>query len=256
MTNLDEAQRVERDVFVYRAFIEQGRAQIVRDEIKEDTEHTSLQAVRLLARDALGENVMGELKAMLENSVAQNNPTLQLVASQLYSKEGNTDEALRVLHSSRALEAQAQMALLYMSINRGEHAEKEYKSMAREEEHVLTTLTGARLLLWQGGAKRAQEALGMVEDLVDKHGATALLLNTCATAYMVMGQWEYAEQSLKDAQTKEPGNVATLLGLAACYGQQGKSQLAARATAQARQSKHGLAVQLERAEAAFDEACK
>merc|ERR1711991_310321 len=115
--------------------------------------------------------------------------------------------------------------------------------MQKEDEHVLTSLTGARLLLWQGGAKKAQEALGMLEDLIDKYGATAMLLNCCATAHMLGGRYEDAEQCLKDAQTKvevltvllfffvfgcflffffdkiskDPNNVNTMLALSSCY---------------------------------------
>lgn len=37
---------------------------------------------------------------------------------------------------------------------------------------------------------------------------------------MIMGNFEEAEQLLKDSQSKDPNNVHTMLSLAACYAQQ------------------------------------
>ena len=98
MTVNEEAQRVERDVFVYRAFILQNRAQIVVDEIAADTPHTALQAVRLLGRAALGEDVQDELRALL-GTAAANNPVLLVVAALVYDAAGKTEEAMRVAHA-------------------------------------------------------------------------------------------------------------------------------------------------------------
>ncbi len=93
----EEAQRVERDVYVYRAFALQNRAQVVVDEIAADTPHTALQAVRLLARAALGEQVQDELKGMLATAAA-NNPVLLVVAALVYEAAGKTEEAMRAAH--------------------------------------------------------------------------------------------------------------------------------------------------------------
>jgi hypothetical protein len=97
LTVNEEAQRVERDVFVYRAFILQNRAQIVVDEIPADSPHTALQAVRLLGRAALGADVQEELKALLGTSAA-NNPVLLVAAALIYDAAGKTEEAMRAAH--------------------------------------------------------------------------------------------------------------------------------------------------------------
>ncbi len=55
--------------------------------------------------------------------------------------------------------------------------------------------------LTQGGAKD-QEAAYTFEELIDKHGGSALLLNGLAVAKMHLGQFEAAEGSLQEALIK------------------------------------------------------
>lgn len=53
----------------------------------------------------------------------------------------------------------------------------------------------------QGGGK-AQEAAYIYDELIEKYGASPVLLNGLAVSKMHLSQWEEAETSLKEAITK------------------------------------------------------
>ena len=56
-----------------------------------------------------------------------------------------------------------------------------------------------RILLTQG---KAQDAAYIYEELIDKYGASATLLNGLAVSKMHQGQFEEAETNLQEALTK------------------------------------------------------
>jgi predicted Zn-dependent protease len=103
-------------------------------------------------------------------------------------------------------------------------------------DHVLSVLANVRLQLAQGGPKRGLEALGAVEELQEKFGPTALTLTLAGEAALVCNRPEEAEQSLKVALSHDPHNTACLYALHVALLQQGKTQLAGRALAQAKSS--------------------
>jgi hypothetical protein len=136
MTLSEEAVRVTRDVAVYRAFLLQQRAQVVLDEIPSDSPHSALQAVRYLARAQLGETaaVEAELQEVL-STPAGSNPVMVLVAAQLAERGGRIEEAMRLAHGGRSsLECRALLVTLYCRLSRWTEAEKEVRSMLKEEE--------------------------------------------------------------------------------------------------------------------------
>ncbi len=234
-----ESVRAERDVFVYRSYVAQGRAQMVVDEIPADHASTALQAVRLFARFAAAADknaedaVLDEVKRLLGNTVTASNPTLQVLAAAMHEERGSYEEALRVAHACRSLEGKAAMAQLYLRIDRPESAEKEWKAMAAsEDDATLTHLTAVRLHLYSGSSKRVQEALNIVDDLVERYGATPLLLNMVAACNMHLGKWDDAEAALKDAIQKDSNNANALVNLSLVSAHLGKHPLAARYIAQ------------------------
>lgn len=129
--------------------------------------------------------------------------------------------------------------------------------MVREEEDaVCTVLAGARLALAMGGAKRAQEAVGALEELQEKLGATALTLALAGQCSLVVGRLDEAEAALKQSLQRDANCVSALYALHLVLLRQGKHQPAARALAQAKASPQGpshLAF-LAEADQAFDAA--
>ncbi len=70
----------------------------------------------------------------------------------------------------------------------------------RIETHLLAHSHNAHTTN-QGGGK-AQEAAYIYDELIEKYGASPVLLNGLAVSKMHLSQWEEAETSLKEAITK------------------------------------------------------
>uniref|UniRef100_A0A8C5XBN4 Coatomer subunit epsilon n=1 Tax=Microcebus murinus TaxID=30608 RepID=A0A8C5XBN4_MICMU len=113
---INEAQRVklssperdvERDVFLYRAYLAQRKYGVVLDEIKPSSA-PELQAVRLfaeyLAHESRRDAIVAELDREMSKSVDVTNTTFLLMAASVYLHDQNPDAALRALHQGDSLE--------------------------------------------------------------------------------------------------------------------------------------------------------
>lgn len=258
-----ESVRTERDVFVYRSYIALGRAPLVVQEVSPSTPSTALQAVRLFAifsaaaTRAEEDVAVEQVRALLANAAVASNPTLQVLGAAMLEAHGAYEDALRAAHACRSLEGKAVMAQLYLRIDRPEQADKELKAMRKsDDDATLTQLTAVRLHLHSGAEARAREALSIVEDLIERFGATALLHNAAASCNMHLRRWEDAETSLKEAVQKDPNNAGALVNLALVSGRLGKHPLAARYVAQLKSlpKPHPWVADLQHAEASFDQA--
>uniref|UniRef100_A0A8C6RWJ2 Coatomer subunit epsilon n=1 Tax=Nannospalax galili TaxID=1026970 RepID=A0A8C6RWJ2_NANGA len=193
---INEAQRVklssperevERDVFLYRAYLAQRKYGVVLDEIKPSSA-PELQAVRMLAEYLANESQRDAIVAELDREVARSvdvtNTTFLLMAASVYFHDQNPDATLRTLHQGDSLEW------------------KELKRMQdQDEDATLTQLATAWVNLAVGGEK-LQEAYYIFQELADKCSATLLLLNGQAACHSAQGRWEAAEGVLQEALDK------------------------------------------------------
>ncbi|XP_076978243.1 coatomer subunit epsilon isoform X3 [Tamandua tetradactyla] len=204
---INEAQRVkpsspesdvERDVFLYRAYLAQGHLRfgglgctwrpgvlaapqrkygVVLDEIKPSSA-PELQAVRKFAEYLAGgsqrDAVVASLDREMGRSVAVTNTTFLLMAASIYVHEQNPDAALRALHQGDGLECAAMTVQILLRLDRLDLARKELKKMQdQDEDATLTQLATAWVNLavdtlyqlgWQGplwalpGSERALPA--------------------------------------------------------------------------------------------------
>jgi coatomer protein complex subunit epsilon len=124
-----------------------------------------------------------------------------------------------------------------------------------DDDATLTHLTALKIHLYNGSAKRVQEALNIVDDLVERYGSTPLLLNAAGVCNIHLGKWEEAETALKDAIQKDPNNSGALVNLALVCTQTSKHPLAQRYLAQLKTSAkvHPWLQAVEKAEKEFDE---
>uniref|UniRef100_G3V8Q1 Coatomer subunit epsilon n=1 Tax=Rattus norvegicus TaxID=10116 RepID=G3V8Q1_RAT len=204
---INEAQRVklssperevERDVFLYRAYLAQRKYGVVLDEIKPSSA-PELQAVRMFAEYLASENrrdsIVLELDREMSRSVDVTNTTFLLMAASIYFHDQNPDAALRTLHQGDGLEW------------------KELKRMQEQDEDAtLTQLATAWVNLAMGGEK-LQEAYYIFQELADKCSPTLLLLNGQAACHSAQGRWETAEGVLQEALDKDSGHPETLINL-------------------------------------------
>ncbi|XP_021106661.1 coatomer subunit epsilon isoform X3 [Heterocephalus glaber] len=157
---INEAQRVkltsvekevERDVFLYRAYLAQRKYGVVLDEIRLSSA-PELQAVRMLAEYLANESrrdaIVAELDREMSRSVDVANTTFLLMAASIYFHDQNLDAALRTLHQGDSLECMAMTVQTLLKLDRLDLARKELKRMQdQDEDATLTQLATAWLTL-------------------------------------------------------------------------------------------------------------
>jgi len=216
---LSPGDEKERDIIVYRCYIEMGQSDVVQGEIG-DGHPTALQAVKLLStyktNKAMAEMVLVTMKQWLEDAETCNNPTLHLVAGLVYMEEGDYEEAAKVLHAGTTLEMVSLQVQVYLKMARVDMAEKSASLMARmEDDATLTQLTTAWVNMHLGGDK-ISDAFYTFQELADKYSETPLLLNGMAACQMHQGKHEEAEKYLLKALTKNNSDPLTLQNLIVC----------------------------------------
>jgi len=229
--SLQDADRVERDVYVYRSYIAQRKYQIVLDEINGSAPPTALQAVKLLASylkhseegNATGTAAaLSTLKGMLSDGVAATNSVLQLMAALIYLNNGQPEESMRCVYQSSNLEGLAMLIHIYLSISRVDQAEKELRNMHKiDDDATVTQLCTAWVNLALGGEK-VQEALLTFQELCEKYGPTGMLLNGLGVCCLNRRRFADAEKYLLQALEKSPSDATTMANLACCYQHVGK----------------------------------
>lgn len=222
---INEAQRVklssaekevERDVFLYRAYLAQRKYGVVLDEIRQSSA-PELQAVRVfaeyLADEGRRDAIVAELDREMSRSVDVANTTFLLMAASVYFLDQNLDAALRTLHQGDSLECMAMTVQTLLKLDRLDLARKELKRMQdQDEDATLTQLATAWVSLAVGGEK-LQDAYYIFQELADKCSATLLLLTGQAACHMAQGRWEAAEGVLQEALDKDSSHPETLVNM-------------------------------------------
>lgn len=265
LSSLQDNDKVERDVFVYRSYIAQKKYQFVIDDIRNNAP-APIQAVKILANYFLKsetkdkDSIIQSLKDMLSSGASQNNSTLQLVASIIYFHEGNLEEAMRAVYqSNNNLEGLAMLVQIYLKINRLDQADKELKSMQKLDEDATITQLAAAWVNLAAGAERINESVLIYNEMIEKYSPTPLLLNGLGVCNMHLKRFPEAEKNLLSALEKDSMNADTLANLIACYEQQSKpAEIIQRQINQLKITapKHPWLAQYQRAEEEFERVSK
>jgi len=226
LSNLSEATQQERDIYVYRCYIAQGKYQLVLDEIKENAS-VSLLGVKLLAtylsKEENKEIVLVTLKEWMSDGIAVNNSTLQLVSCMIYFMEEKYEESMRCVYQANSMECLAMLVQIYLKINRPDLALKELKSMQQlDDDATVTQLATCWVNIALGGEK-LQEALSLYQDLAERNQPTAKLLNGLAVCMMHMNRYAEAEKYLLQALEKNSSDGDAIVNLITCNQLQGKA---------------------------------
>jgi coatomer protein complex subunit epsilon len=197
----------EKDEYIYRSYLAMGQYDIIASEIRDSaTTPVSHRAIKLLAtymrEPSSRDTAKFQMEEWLGDSTVSNNTSLRMIAAMMYMHDDNWKEAMKHVCTEKTFEHCALMVQLYLRIDRLDLAQKMVKSMkAKDEDNTLTMLANAWTLLSQGAAK-AQEATYIYEELMDKYGSSALLLNGLAVSKMHEGLYQEAEAHLLESLTK------------------------------------------------------
>jgi len=254
--------RTEKDVLLYRAYIAQKKYGVVLDEIR-SSHPAELQAVKMLAdylsNESQRDKIVQNLEGKMGSSVDVSNSTFMLMAASIYFHEQNYDSALRVLHSSEAIECMALTVQILLKLDRVDLAKKELKRMQDlDEDSILTQLATAWFNIAVGGDK-FQDAYYIFQEMSDKWASTPLLLNGQAACYMGQSKFDDAESVLQEALDKDSNNPETLINLVVLSQHMGKApEVSSRYISSLKDShrSHPYVKEYLQKDADFDRMCK
>jgi len=259
LTGLSDAQKLERDVFVYRSYMELGSYELIFSEV-DDSSPLPLQAVKTLASylknpDANRDSTLKAASSWSSDPTASSNSTCMLIAGLIYTLEENYVEALKCCHCIGAsLEMKALTVQCYLRMHRIDQADKMAKSMiSMDDEATLTQLATAWVGVNMGGV-RVQEAFYIYSELGDKFVWTAKLHAGLAACQMRMGRWEDAEAELLQAFDKAPKDADVLSNLVVVSLHLGKPATRYMGLLKAAAPQHHFCARVEAAEEAFAKA--
>ncbi|XP_075679338.1 coatomer subunit epsilon [Dermatophagoides pteronyssinus] len=224
-TTTDE-QKLERDVFMYRAYLAQKKFNVVLSEINQSSPQP-LKAVRLYARylSSSSTSSVDEILAELDSNqtLYMDDCYSSLCAAAIYFHEKNYENVLKILNNSNDIECMAATVQALLHLDRLDLARKEHKRMCQKDEyHTLSQLALAWINLYYGGEK-LQDSYFIYQELKEKFGPTPLLLNGQATALICQNRWEEAEQLIVETIEKDSNYTEAIINQMLLANLQGKS---------------------------------
>jgi coatomer protein complex subunit epsilon len=218
--------KIEREEFQLRAMLALKQYDKVIDAASDLSAGT--QAIGIRAKydspstpESSKANLLSELQVLASDP--STTATAQLIAAQTFLSQGEmTKEALQCVHAGATMEHLALSVQIYLRMDRLDLAKQTLTKMKKaDEEAVLTQLCNCHVTIYSGSSQ-ALDAVHILGSMSEQYGATVMLLNLVAVAYMAAGQYPEAESSLIDA-TAEGEDVDTLINLVVCYQHQGKA---------------------------------
>ncbi|KAJ3290918.1 hypothetical protein HDU79_002877 [Rhizoclosmatium sp. JEL0117] len=229
-----DAARIERKVYLYRAYVAQGRLNMATNEITQ-SDAPELRAVKLLARQLAGVDVSAEAKALLAEN--PKSALLAVLVASILFNAGLTDDTLTVLHPfKKNLEALALTIQTLLKMNRLDLAKKEVATMKTwADDATLAQMIEAWTNLYPSADEKFNEAFYTFDELAASSTATAKLLTSKAVSKIHAGKFDEAEELLGNALNWNNNDAEALINLIVVAHATGKpAEVAVRLTNQLR----------------------
>lgn len=213
--------------------------------VQQTTDETALQPIVDQIKTLVGSN--------------PSDPSVQLTASQVLLKAGQTKEALQCVYNSPSNPQHLLAALqIYIKMDRPDLAKSTLDKLMRIDEESVPAQLGAVFVALACGSSTAANATHYLHSLSEQYGPSPFLLNLLACAYMQQGDYSAAYEKLKECERDHPELSATvpdtLINAIACCVHMNKMDEMADNVAQmkARHPTHPFNAGLDRVNQAFD----
>ncbi|VIO88555.1 Coatomer epsilon subunit family protein [Brugia malayi] len=214
----DENDKLLKDVFMYRAYLAQNKPNLVLSEIEKSSTSPSLRAVRrfadYLANPDKRAVIMKEFETELNEEIPHNE-TVLLLAAHMYIHERlqNVEEALRLLCQCDSLESKALAVQCLLKIDRIDLAVKEIKRMQEIDEDATITQLALAWVNIALGKDKLKDVFYTYQEMIDKYGATPLLLVAQSSSLIQQQKYEEAEKLLLEALQRDANNAEAVINL-------------------------------------------
>ncbi|TPX34581.1 hypothetical protein SmJEL517_g02877 [Synchytrium microbalum] len=262
-----ESSRKTRQVLLYRAYLAQGKFNMIMSEIPTSTTDVELLAIRIYAKllatggaDLQGrEDASNSIKELVFGGGGGVSATTCVLAASVLFYLGEYEEVLRAaVQNPRHLESVALAVQAYLKLDRLDLAKKEVAALKSwADDATLAQLVESWVNLVIAGEQKQQEAYYIFEELASSHMITAKLLNGQAVCRMHAGKFADAETLLLDALNRNNNDPEVLANLMVCSVALGKpSDVVSRYLNQLRDASpnHPFVLEYASKEAMFDRA--
>lgn len=236
---------LEKDVYMYRAYIARGQYRIVIDEIKQSND-TPLLALRYYAEYLLhsssGANAnKSKLSTIIQyfddkfskDDINDIDCLWIITGASIYYNENMIDSALKLVYLHRYknkpeiyhdilfrilfeidnLECLALQIQCLLRINRLDIAKKTLQTMQEKDDDATLTQLALSWYNIRLGGEKLQDAYYVQQDFCDKYNSTVKLLIGQAVSYLGQEKYEEAESILRECLERDPNNYDTLINL-------------------------------------------
>ncbi|KAL3989417.1 Coatomer subunit epsilon [Acanthocheilonema viteae] len=212
----EENDKLLKDVYMYRAYLAQNKPNLVLSEIDKSSSSPALRAVRCFADYLANPNkrttIVKEFEAELNKEIPQDD-TVLLLAAHMYIHEQNVEEALRLLHQCDSLESKALTVQCLLKIDRVDLAVKEIKKMQEIDEDATITQLALAWVNIALGKDKLKDVFYAYQEMIDKYGATPLLLVAQSCSLIQQQKYQEAEKLLLEALQRDANNAEAIINL-------------------------------------------
>lgn len=217
LNRLPKSLIATKEEFVYRSYIGLGQYDIVINEVKESNPSSDLKSLRILAQYLAKKlplsDALSKLDEFHNDALRSSSGTFFYVLATLHVYGDNVKDALVTTESHNSIELSALAIQLMLRIDRPDLAQQRLSSLKQRDDGVLSQLASAWVNIRTGGVKGSTDASFVYDELIEKYGASLLLLNGNAVAKMSAGQFQEAETHLQDALNKDASDPDTLANI-------------------------------------------
>ena len=206
---------MERDAYLYRAYIAQRKFRVALDEIN-GSSPSELQPLKMLADYFANPNRREAIVTDLQQSANrgnQDNPNFLIAAATIYCHENNLEAALTLLNNANHLECLALKLTIYLKMHRVDLAKKVLKQMQERDDDATLTQLAQAWINTSAGADKLQDVYYIFQEMIDKYSLTSMMLNGQATCFIGQGKYEEAERVLQESLEKDSNNPVTLINM-------------------------------------------